>query len=256
MDNTEIKAFYHYAWQEAPGGIDNIIQSGEYNEFYLYWQFEYDVNISPMLGNFINNHNIRINVVTCCADIDWIKNRLLNNSNIREDLLRVETWPVYWFMRSHFNMIAEKNDFYINKVKLDFKYPFLNFNGRTRNHRSHLIDQLVKRNYLDKGVVTYHKLFEPDGGFEWKYHDGSIITTDDDFTTKFSSYSFNEKFLQSFLHIPTETDTNVILISEKTAIPILCGLPFLTVGAKGFHKKLKELLLDNKLKNELICNLN
>jgi hypothetical protein len=145
-------------------------------------------------------------------------------------------------MRSHFNIINDNSEIYSNiTADKTFAYPFLNFNGRTRPHRSQFVDELSKRNYLDKGIVTYHMMPEPDKTFKWKYHTGLPISIDDGFTTYFSSYKFDEKFLQSFLHIPTETDVNVVLISEKTATPILCGLPFLTLGAQGFHRRLKEL---------------
>jgi hypothetical protein len=243
MDNKEIKTFYHYAWQETSGSISSIIQSGEYNVFYFYWHFEYDFALEEEAMEYVNKNLIKINIVTCASDVNQIIEHI-SSRGIDKNLLTVESWPGYWFMRSHFNMINEDNKLYKNSkddFPSTFLYPFLSFNGRTRDHRSYLIDQLAKREYLDKGIVTYHKLFEPDGGFEWKHHDGSILVSNDDFTTNFSSYSFNEKFIESFLHIPTETDANIKLISEKTAIPILCGLPVLILGAKGIHQQLKDM---------------
>lgn len=243
MDNKEIRAFYHYAWQETPGTISELIQSGKYNLYYFYWHFEYDFYLDEETVKYINKNLIKINLVTCAADLNQITEHIYS-TGIDKNLLTVESWQGYWFMRSHFNMINEDNKLYKNlkdNFPNTFLYPFLSFNGRTRDHRSYFIDQLTKRKYLNKGIVTYHKLYQPDGDYKWQYHDGSPIVGDDNFTTNFSSYVFNEKFLQSFLHIPTETCSNIKLISEKTAIPMLCGLPLLILGAKGIHQQLKDM---------------
>jgi hypothetical protein len=241
MHKKEVKKYHYYTWQDGFLSNDMLIQSGKYTDFYFYWYFEYDFKITKETAKYINDNSIKINLITCSADIEWLKHRLAD-AGVYEELLRVEIWPGYWFMKSHFNIIRD-NSFLYSSITLDkkFLYPFLNFNGRTKHHRSEIIDQLSKRNYLDKGVVTYHMMNAPNDNFNWKYHNGTPITIDDGFTTNPSSYKFDKRFLQSFLHIPTETDINVVLISEKTATPILCGLPFLTLGAPGFHQKLKDL---------------
>jgi hypothetical protein len=241
MDKKEVKKYHYYTWQDGFLPNDMLIQSGKYTDFYFYWYFEYDFSITNETAKFINDNNIKINLITCSADLDWLTRRL-TDVGVRNELLRVEIWPGYWFMKSHFNIIRDNSFLYstITSNK-NFLYPFLCFNGRTNHHRSTIVDQLVKRNYLDKGIVTYHMMGAPDDDFNWKYHNGTPITIDDGFTTDPSSYKFDKRFLQSFLHIPTETDVNVVLISEKTATPILCGLPFLTLGAPGFHQKLKDL---------------
>jgi hypothetical protein len=76
MDNKTIKKYYYYAWQDGFLTPDMLIQSGEYQEFYFYWHFEYDFKISNETAAFINFNNIKINLVTCSADLDWLKSRL------------------------------------------------------------------------------------------------------------------------------------------------------------------------------------
>jgi hypothetical protein len=105
-----------------------------------------------------------------------------------------------------------------------------------------LIDKLYKEKLNKKGILTYHQdLNNFDFTYKPKFYNNKLLTIDDNFVKNKSSYEFNETYLKSFLHIPTESSIDTFVLSEKTATPILCKLPFLTVGSKGYHKELKNL---------------
>jgi hypothetical protein len=145
-------------------------------------------------------------------------------------------------MRSHLILDSHGNSHYqnINTRTPDFKYPFLTFNNRVKTHRTMLVDLLCKHGYMDKGIITYHQQ-SSNGQLEWRHYSGEPITIDDDYTVHNVPHSFNEKFIQSFLHIPTESTLDTAIISEKTANPILCKLPFLTLGPKNYHRDLANM---------------
>lgn len=243
-----------YAW-DLPDH-DPVITKEIYSQINFMWFQEFELGISNAAKEHINKHKIPVRVVTCASNVEQViativTERMIDNKierSIDPDLMKsAEAWPGYWFLWSHHSMLDNRNNFYrditFNKYKFNFRIPYLTYNGRSRTHRTKLINQLVKNNYIEEGVVVYHQLFGNAEPEDLDVYDGTAITgnLNDNFSVGRSPYVFNEQFLQSFLHIPTESSIYEHLISEKTAIPILCKQPFLTLGCVNYHKKLKEM---------------
>lgn len=246
MDNSSTELTV-YAWSINIDRLEKIIKSNKYKTLNLLFHHEYQLYFNKETIDFINDNNIKINLVTCSLDQTESKNQCLS-LNLKKKLLNCEIWPMFWFLRTH-NETFKYNDLYRNlictgKYEYNFINPFLSFNGRAKFHRSKFIDLLAKEHLLDKGIVTYHQIFLPDNFYDYKYYSGEIRGNVDNYNINHSSYEFTETFVQSFLHIPTETDIDQMLISEKTATPILCKLPFLTLGSMDYHKKLKSIGLE------------
>ena len=231
-----------YAWDFE--SVETAIMAEIYDKINFLWFQEFQLSLPQIAVDHINSNNIRIRVVTCASFVEEIINSIEENGINLELIESVESWPGFWFMNSHDEMIKNANKIYFdinkNQYPMSFKYPFLTFNGRSRQHRTLLIDKLIELNLIDKGIVTYHCQFEEVDHADLNYYDGSPIIIDDAYPAE-SSFRFNEKYVESFLHIPTESTLNMHLISEKTAMPILCKQPFLTLGPVNYHARLKEL---------------
>ena len=232
-----------HAWDHMSTELAEVIIDGGYNEIYFFWPLEWEWSLVPEIYDYIKKNNVIVHVITCGMDKEWLYRKVLDHG-LSQRLVDIDVWPMFWFLRAYNSFFDENNKLYhnIDVNKFDFKYPFLTFNGRHVDHRTRLIDMLYHNNYLDKGVVTYHQTFKhPDDILNWEFYHGAPILNDDGYDTHRSSYRFNQKFLDSFLHIPTESTMTTAIISEKTAIPILCRLPFLTLGPRHYHRQLKEL---------------
>lgn len=239
-----IKELTVYAWDYE--NVEEVILSQKWDKINFMWFQEFELGLSPACFEHINKNKIKIRVVTCATDEKEVKDQAINRGLDPNTIESIESWPGFWFINTHKEILQNGNLLYFKVMNNDydckFKYPFLTFNGRSRNHRTMLIDILMQEGLFDKGIVTYHTLFDGvDFGLNLKCYDGKPIVIDDDFAQNNCSYRFNEKFLDSFLHIPTESSIDLHLISEKTAMPILCSKPFLTLGPVNYHKKLSDL---------------
>lgn len=225
-----------YAWEGTDLEKEDRICADTFDEINFYYHDEIKLHVSKTVAEHINHNNIKVNVLTISTDELYVKKCLLV-CGVKEELINVSLFPLYWILKTHIELIEHKNKYYLeNTQKETFTRPFLSFNGRGKEHRCKLIDILYSKNLLDDGVVTFHG--NKDLNYDWKYYDGNRIEIEG---PVFSSYIFDESFIGSFLHIPTESEVDVIAISEKTVIPILNELPFLVLGAHKFHAYLKDL---------------
>lgn len=231
-----------YAWEFVDDELYNYIKLKNLTHINFFYMHEYELRLSKKTVDYINENSITITVILCVKDKKWSYNNV-SKSGINSNLIKqVIVWPTFWFLKTTFEL--EQHNTFFNNIK-DYKFnfvnPFLTFNGRTRQHRTQWIDELAKNDYIKKGIVSYQQIPQKEKQQNWKYHTGEILTSGDGFEHHFSSYHFNQTFLESFLHIPTETTVDTFLLSEKTANPILCGLPTLTLGSRYYHKNLEEL---------------
>ena len=239
MDNK--KELTVFAWQYDTDELIRKIMSKKYDTINLYFQHEFVINLDFLeLIEFINYNKIKINAVT-------ISNPSTHNyfiKNVDKNLISFELWKTFWINRTHFLLLHE-NKLYKKVCKNEYRYnftqPFATFNARSKNFRIKLIDKLFEENLQSSGIITFHKIAGDDTSYTPTFYQGQKLTIDDNFSKFQSSYQFNETFLSSFLHIPTESSIDTFVLSEKTAKPILCKLPFLTLGSVGYHRELKKL---------------
>lgn len=231
-----------YAWEFVDDELHDYIKLKNLKHINFFYMHEYELKLPKKVVDHINKNSITINVVICVNDKTWSYNKIIQNGIKRDLIKKVITWPTFWFLKAR-NELTNNNTFFnnIDNYKFNFKNPFLTFNGRTRPHRTLWIDELAKNNYINKGIVSYQQIPYDELKENWKYYSGEILLSGDGFENHFSSYHFNQTFLESFLHIPTETTVDTFLLSEKTATPILCGLPTLTLGSQYYHKNLEDM---------------
>lgn len=123
----------------------------------------------------------------------------------------------------------------------NFKHPFICLNNRGHLHRAHVIDQMAKEDLLDKGVVSWHDFLHEADNFDFKYFDKRVIKLSDNFDTLLDSFLIPNEFHESLFHFVTECSYQTIMLSEKTAIPIMAKKPFICMGAVNYHKFLQDL---------------
>lgn len=231
-----------YAWEFVDDELYNYIKIKNLKHINFFYMHEYELNLSEKVVDYINKNSVTVTVILCIKDKKWLYNNVSKSGIDKNLITKVIAWPTFWFLKTAHEL--EQNNLFFNNIKkhkFNFKNPFLTFNGRTRPHRTAWIDELAKNNYIKKGIVSYQQIPQNEKQENWKYHTGEIILSGDGFENHFSSYHFNQTFLESFLHIPTETTVDTFLLSEKTANPILCGLPTLTLGSRHYHKNLEDM---------------
>jgi hypothetical protein len=118
---------------------------------------------------------------------------------------------------------------------------FTCYNNNPKYERKYLVDQLVHKNLLVEGIITYHF---PDSQMEyqWQYHDGTRLVDEPDYainaTPEFSAGFIPKNYTKGFVDIVCETDTQAgyFVPTEKTAKPLGMLKPFLVVSSVNYHQ--------------------
>lgn len=171
-----------------------------------------------------------------------------NNYKSRSSRAKFLYWDTYQFTLTYAKL--KKN---IEKTA-NFKYHYISFNGRFRNHRAQLIDEMYHNNLFDYGKISWNGYpgSKPSDDFyvfkywapEIKYIDISpeMINEYNDLDKILcSDRSLRLQFIPpieydlSFMQIVPETKTDRHYISEKTITPLLLKKPFLSLSSKEFH---------------------
>lgn len=116
---------------------------------------------------------------------------------------------------------------------------FTSYNNNAKYERRYIVDTLAQHDLLKDGIVTYRY---PGLKSEWKYHDGSILADELDFSLnskpEFSPALLPKSYLNGFIDIVSETDcrNDYFIPTEKTAKPWGAMKPYLVVSSKNYHK--------------------
>lgn len=125
---------------------------------------------------------------------------------------------------------------------------FLTFNRNCRHHRIAFIQSLYDEGLLEN---NYYSLIYKNIDFQWykdteynklyKPEDITVPINDlQQFTNNYKLYTLPDEFVDSAFQIVTETTDNVIMLTEKTFVPIITKKPFITFGGVRTNKVLKE----------------
>jgi len=77
--------------------------------------------------------------------------------------------------------------------------------------------------------------------YKWKYFSYRQILLEPEFANDKQQHRIPKQYYQSFAQLISESSGDTIMLSEKTAIPLIIGKPFLIAGQMHFHKFLREL---------------
>lgn len=138
-----------------------------------------------------------------------------------------------------------------SNIKFEFTTDtklFTSYNNNQKYQRCMLVDEFVKHDLLKDGIVTLHNPIArtPDGLYEYKYHDGSVLKDEPNFVLnineEYKAYNFPKNYLNGFIDVPSESTFNhgEFFVTEKTAKPIATLRPFIILGPPNYHKHLHE----------------
>ncbi len=167
------------------------------------------------------------------------------------DRISVVNWNTFLMYRSLYHYFHKHTK--VDCKRLDIDKPFVCLNNRLNSYRCKMMEALAKNNLIDKGYVSWLKLFDDkifDDIFENFDNKPMYIDTESTAKTmsKISQKIVEEQYFKGFVNVISEGEILIKDISEKTFYAILHKKPFLILGAPKIHKKLQDLgflLYDN-----------
>lgn len=156
---------------------------------------------------------------------------------------QVHWYDTYWMCKTYGQLlhVSKGNKISIDPYEtVDYKYHYLSMNHRPHLHRCLLIDLLAKHDLMKYGAISLHNAPVPEL-YQWKYFDYKPLILDQQYSTEKNYNLVPDQYYESFVQLISEASGDTIMMSEKTAIPLLLGKPFLVASQMHFHKFLKGL---------------
>lgn len=138
----------------------------------------------------------------------------------------------------------------VDFIPNDDKFLFLSYNRQPRVHRARFIIELLRKNLLNRGKVSFNRVDShtviPMNENEKKFLLENTPITINSNVDLYYNYAVNitrEDYVQTFMSVVTETlaDSGTLFLSEKIWKPILVGHPFMVFGNKGTLSYLKSM---------------
>jgi hypothetical protein len=120
---------------------------------------------------------------------------------------------------------------------------FTSYNNNPKYERKLFVDLLVNNDLINDGIVTYrYPDLRTNPMYDWKYHDGSVLSDEPDFQLNsnqtFSAGRLPKSYFTGFIDIVAETDyrNDFFVPTEKTAKPWGALKPYLVISSMNYHK--------------------
>lgn len=160
--------------------------------------------------------------------------------------VNVHHWSTYWFNKTYKQAFADDSEYQHrnNFIDLDdvteYKYHFISMNHNVHPWRARMIDLLYNAGLFDKGAISWMNNIVGEN-YYWRFWNPEKMILDDFSETK-NQYAVPTQYYESFAQLVNESpDERAIIFSEKTAIPLIFGKPFLVATTRHHHASLKEL---------------
>lgn len=122
------------------------------------------------------------------------------------------------------------------------KYNVISMTNRVHRFRSEMIDR-----FAEYGIINDNNciIWQNNGHMEYdyKYFKPAPIIREQFLDSRgiFNSFELPADYALSWFAAVSESSTDIITITEKTATPILFMKPFLVLGDRGYHKFLESI---------------
>lgn len=203
-------------------------------------------------------YNIPVTVLTASSTYYQIlDNDTISKINLIDD-------STFWIAKHLQSMIAYDNrmvndslgyDIFNKNVGLctNTKHLYITMNNLPKRHRCQMMDMLAKYNLIDRGAIAWRNAdratnsnSEPQlftSGYRYRYWQPKRMYLDieDNNTSYVNQNVLPPHYKNSFMQLVAESEEDLFMISEKTAVPLLLNKPFLIVSCKDFHKNLVNL---------------
>lgn len=162
-------------------------------------------------------------------------------NNVSFPNVEIQTWYTFWFLKTYLGLNdfnRKRKQYKIDMDQLTYKKHFVFMNRRAHPWRCEVIDLVAKYDLLKDSSTSWHV---DDIDYPFEYFNKQKLLLDTDYSETLEQYELPNEYYETFAQLVSESSNEALLISEKTAMPLLVGKPFLVTTAPGFHKFIKEL---------------
>lgn len=146
----------------------------------------------------------------------------------------------------------------VKPVTLPCDTLYITMNNLIKFHRCRMMDMLSKYDLIDKGNIAWRdvsRAFDdkrplPDNisesillGYQFEYWAPKKMFLDipDNGTSFVEQDLIPTQYSTSFMQLVTESEDELFILSEKTAMPLFFKKPFLVASSKNFHRNLSDM---------------
>lgn len=211
------------------GNYEKVVLFGQ-NEWAWYHQNDefYDVL------DYCKEKNIPLEILTgACEDMYPVK----------MDYVKVHWWDTYWIGKTYQDLIANAEHTGLPPKAIDpyediqYQHHFISMNNRPHRHRCLFIDMMAKNDLMQYGALSIRH--EDPVMYKWKHFNYRQMYLSEG--EGYDQYKLPNEYYNSFAQLISESSSDVLMISEKTATPLILGKPFLVGSKMHFHKMLCKL---------------
>jgi hypothetical protein len=193
-----------------------------------------DLASFKVLKRYLKQKNITYEVViSACLD------PILNSSWPYKNQKHFLTWEDF-FAYNLINYSLQQNIVPFEHNKHISKH-FISLNARSHNWRCMFVDYLYKEGLFDYGYVSWHNSDNWVYNYDFKYWKPEIINFDENWLNSTDGildilHPPERQFKDSLFSIISESNDQVLKITEKTYLPIYHKRPFIVYGAQYFYR--------------------
>jgi len=211
------------------GNYDKVVLFGQ-NEWAWYHQNPEFYEILE----YCKQRNIPVEIITgACEELYPAK----------MDYVKIHWWDTYWIGKTYQDLIGSmahtgKPPRAIDPYETtNFQHHYICMNNRPHKHRCLLIDLLAKNDLMQYGALSIRG--EDPILYKWRYFNYTPMYLSEG--VEYDQYKMPDQYYNSFAQLISESSSDVLMISEKTATPLILGKPFLVASQVNFHKTLSRM---------------
>lgn len=171
---------------------------------------------------------------------------VISSPNVYEEVpkfdnVELQSWDTFWIMKTYVALHHRDRLTHSYKINLDsptYTKHFICMNNRPHYHRCLLIDLLAKYDLIKDNAISWHG---KEVTHSFNYFKPQVLELDTSYSTTLEQYDLPKEYYETFAQLIGESTTTAIFLTEKTAMPLLTGKPFLVATCCGFHQFLKDI---------------
>lgn len=228
----------------TPAQIIEYIKTYDLEKVILFNQFEFQYWAFPEYEEIVHElylRNKKLVIVNGCEEL-YMPHPVWNNT--------IYKYPNNTIARAYYRTldqdllekhgVTKEQRIISNPENLDYEFHFISLNNRGHQHRKEMIDLLAKHNLLDDNAVSWmneHVVIH----HEFKYFDGQRRILTDNYINDGEQAVVPAEYYYSFAQLVVESTIESLIVTEKTAMPLMLGKPFLSATCPFFHEHLENM---------------
>lgn len=211
------------------GNYEKVVLFGQ-NE----WAWFHQSNEFYEVIDYCKEKNIPFEIVTGACE---------KNYPVQMDYVKVDWWDTYWIGKTYQDLICNAEHTGLPPRAIDphqdikYEHHFISMNSRPHKHRCLFLDLMAKHDLMQYGALAIRH--EDPIMYQWKYFNFKKMYLSDG--VEFDQYKLPDEYYNSFAQLISESCSDVVFISEKTATALILGKPFLVAGSIEVHSMLKRM---------------